>query len=246
MTKHIEKKFKYIIPKDAGVLILLDTSKETPRILMGKRNNSLTFMPGKHVFPGGRVERSDSFFAGGSALNVRDATRMSHRLTGRSGAHRSGLTQTVNNRLKSLALAAIRETFEETGYLVGTAQRTVRTHIPDIWKVFCKEGVEPDLSQLYFIARAVTPPNLAKRYDTRFFLVCASHIKKEVPLRDKEFTHLDWLSFSQAQAVDLPRITRAILEDVRFRLNTGTAFCRNRPVPYYDMGNQGLNKDFID
>jgi hypothetical protein len=40
-------------PVDAATLILMDTSGKSPKILMGKRNPNLKFMPGKYVFPGG-------------------------------------------------------------------------------------------------------------------------------------------------------------------------------------------------
>ena len=46
-------------PRDAATLIILDTAKGAPRILFGKRRMDQKFMPGKYVFPGGRVDAAD-------------------------------------------------------------------------------------------------------------------------------------------------------------------------------------------
>ena len=46
-------------PRDAATLILLDGKGKKTKILLGKRHHGHKFMPGKYVFPGGRVEASD-------------------------------------------------------------------------------------------------------------------------------------------------------------------------------------------
>ena len=40
-----------IRPRDAATLMIIDRSGKEPRVLMGKRHASHTFMPGKFVFP---------------------------------------------------------------------------------------------------------------------------------------------------------------------------------------------------
>jgi hypothetical protein len=50
----------YFRPKDAATLILIDRSGEKPKVLVGKRHDKVVFMPGKYVFPGGRVDKSDN------------------------------------------------------------------------------------------------------------------------------------------------------------------------------------------
>src|SRR4051812_12319574 len=49
----------YLRPRPAATLILLDRSGSEPTVLMGRRNPALAFMPGKFVFPGGRIEPGD-------------------------------------------------------------------------------------------------------------------------------------------------------------------------------------------
>ncbi len=46
-------------PKDAATLILVDRSGAAPKVLLGKRHARHKFMPGKFVFPGGRVDPAD-------------------------------------------------------------------------------------------------------------------------------------------------------------------------------------------
>ena len=50
----------YFRPKDAATLILIDRSGDKPKVLVGKRHDKVVFMPGKYVFPGGRVDKTDN------------------------------------------------------------------------------------------------------------------------------------------------------------------------------------------
>ena len=49
----------YVRPKDAATLILVDRSGPAPKVLLGKRHARHKFMPGRYVFPGGRVDPDD-------------------------------------------------------------------------------------------------------------------------------------------------------------------------------------------
>src|SRR5262249_56340986 len=55
-------------PKDAATLILVDRTSERPKVLLGRRHQNHKFMPGKFVFPGGRVEPADRRMAKGTHL----------------------------------------------------------------------------------------------------------------------------------------------------------------------------------
>jgi 8-oxo-dGTP pyrophosphatase MutT (NUDIX family) len=43
-------------PKDAASLILARRDQQTIRVLMGERHRKHTFLPGRFVFPGGRLD----------------------------------------------------------------------------------------------------------------------------------------------------------------------------------------------
>ena len=62
-TEKIEKEadhHPYRRPVDAATLILVDRTASTPKVLVGKRHDKVVFMPGKFVFPGGRVDKTDN------------------------------------------------------------------------------------------------------------------------------------------------------------------------------------------
>ena len=46
-------------PRDAATLIIIDSSSGEPRVLLGRRRLDMVFMPGRYVFPGGRVDPAD-------------------------------------------------------------------------------------------------------------------------------------------------------------------------------------------
>ena len=50
----------YRRPVDAATLILVDRTFAIPKVLVGKRHDNVVFMPGKFVFPGGRVDKADN------------------------------------------------------------------------------------------------------------------------------------------------------------------------------------------
>ena len=126
-------------------------------------------MPGKYVFPGGRVEA-------GTAGWLPQA-----RWTQGRGASDGRVQRPSASRGTALALAAIRETFEETGLLLGTTEYGApETRSEGPWGDFARHGVYPELDRLHFVARAITPPRRPKRFDTRFFAVDASAIAAKV------------------------------------------------------------------
>jgi len=42
--------------RDAATMLLIDRTAAVPKVLLGRRHHGHKFMPGKFVFPGGRVE----------------------------------------------------------------------------------------------------------------------------------------------------------------------------------------------
>lgn len=196
---------KRVRPRPAASVVLIDRSGAEPKILLGRRNARLAFLPGKYVFPGGRLEADDALMPASGALAERCLKRLALRRA------RS------NPPPEAFALAAIRELFEETGLLVGTPCTAFPAPVPAIWKDFCGCGFAPDLAALRFVARALTPPALPRRFDTSFFLVEAGAIAYRVDGRigdDCEFVELEWLPFAAARERDIPRITAMILQEV--------------------------------
>lgn len=149
--------------RDAASLIVFDP--KGPSILMGRRNARHAFMPNRFVFPGGRVDVADSRVQ--VALPYHPATT---RKLAASVSSRMGET-----RLRAFGVAALRETFEETGVLVGRGDLERIPKSPP-FAAFTARGLALDLSVLTFVARAITPPGRPRRYDTRFFLVARDKV----------------------------------------------------------------------
>ena len=214
-------------PRDAATLIILDHSTGRPRVLMGRRHPNQIFLPNKFVFPGGRSELSDHIVP--SACELSDHT-LSRLLLDMKG-------QPSPRRARALALAALRETYEETGILIGNPAADSDIALPasaqPIWHDFFAEGVRPALSPLTFFARAITPPGRPRRYDTRFFLVDAAHITKRTQPRDDELSDIDWYAVDNLRGLDIPNITRAIIEDLIEHLAGDAAARAAWPAPFY-------------
>ncbi len=101
-------------PKDAAALILVRRKGDALRVLMGERSARHTFLPGRFVFPGGRLDIADQ------RLLVDTDLRPEVRVKVAAG--------TTTSRARGLALAAVRETFEETGILIGRKHETALAH----------------------------------------------------------------------------------------------------------------------
>jgi 8-oxo-dGTP pyrophosphatase MutT (NUDIX family) len=223
-------------PRDASTLILLDSSGPEPKVLMGKRHQGHVFMPGRFVFPGGRIDPADRRMPVAAPLDPRAEQKLMLKIRHPSVA-----------RARALALTAIRETFEETGLLLGTKDAQTPTTPDAAWSAFTEAGVHPDLSSMHFIARAVTPPRRPRRYDTRFFTADISAIAHKVEGKvgpDAELVELVWLPLSQIkQRIELMAITELVLRDLQVQLEKG--FSHDLPVPYYHVVNGRRVRDFL-
>lgn len=206
-------------PKDAATLIVLKRGSDGYRVLMGRRSAAHSFMPGMVVFPGGRVDRCDYRAPAADELHPQVAAR----LAGQQGAA---------GKARALALAAIRETFEETGVLIGTKRGQGRSRNPS-WAAYLGCGVLPKLSALRLVARAITPPRQIRRFDARFLAVFADEIAGVRPVLDSEMEEPVWLSFGQTRDHPLPKITRVVLDDVETRLEKDPDLCPEGPASFY-------------
>lgn len=72
-----------------------------------------------------------------------------------------------------------------------------------------------------FFLRAITPPGRSRRFDTRFFCTTSQAIAHQAPNENDELLNLHWLTFGQALKMELPTITRYVLEalEEKLRLN---------------------------
>lgn len=210
---------KAVRPKDAATIVIYRDVGPRTEILMGERSGKHSFMPNTYVFPGGRVDAGDSRVIPAKDLNEDVFVRLI----------RGGCSPA---RARALAIAAIRETFEETGLLISASHGRPRKSKIDVWNQFGTETCGPDLSRLDYIARAVTPPMRKKRFNTRFFVMDGTDITGS--LQDShELLDVKWVTIEEALELDIPLITEYILTHVRTYLDTRPARDPNRPVQLF-------------
>jgi 8-oxo-dGTP pyrophosphatase MutT (NUDIX family) len=222
-------------PRDAATLMLIDRSGPQAKVLLGRRHHGHKFMPGKFVFPGGRIEALDRLMPAISELHPDTETKLIERVASPGP-----------DFARALALTAVRETAEETGLLLGEKADEPPQTPGEIWTEFAKAKVHPDLGQIHFIARAITPPRRPRRFDTRFFTADASavaHTIEGVVGPDSELVELTWVPIEEATRLDMPTITGIVLEELAARVEAGMG--HSLPVPYYFMVNQQFMRELL-
>jgi 8-oxo-dGTP pyrophosphatase MutT (NUDIX family) len=225
----------YFRPKDAATLILVDRSAATPKVLVGKRHDKVVFMPGKFVFPGGRVDKADNRIAVAAPISAALEANLL-----------KGSPRITASRARALTVAAIREACEETGLCLGRkTDSTAKLSGP--WKPFNEAGLLPDPSGLFLIARAITPPGRVRRFDTRFFTADASAITHRVEgviHPDAELVELVWVELGSKPLADLHPMTRNVLNELEKRLATGP-LSHDAPVPFFHFYGGKMHRDVL-
>ncbi|CAN7158361.1 NUDIX domain-containing protein [Phenylobacterium sp. LjRoot225] len=203
-------------PRNAATMILVRRDGPQPCVLMGRRNSRHTFMPGLWVFPGGRVDRAD--------YRVPTASDLRPEVQAVFDAHmRPGLG-------RALALAAVRETWEEAGLLMARAAPPRPGAGP--WRDFLGQGAQADLEAIDIVARAITPPAVGKRFDTWFLIAEADRlISLERQADCGELDEIAWVGFDEALDLKLPNVTRFVLSEAVARLADP-----DRPRPFLKFG----------
>jgi 8-oxo-dGTP pyrophosphatase MutT (NUDIX family) len=187
-------------PRPASTILLLRDSKARKEIevFMMVRHYEIDFNSGALVFPGGSVDKGDKeiiakpeLYSGGEGLDAADL---------------------------SFRIAAIRETFEESGILLARpkgskslvdakrAGELEAAHRADLCankitfpEVLTDNGMLLALDELVPYAHWITPEGMPKRFDTWFFLAAAP--PEQAGRHDgKESTDSIWVSPREALA----------------------------------------------
>lgn len=192
-------------PRHAASLVLLRRDADATRVLMGRRAPKNRFMPDVFVFPGGGVQREDARADAKSELRPEVANKLCERATPKMA--------------RALGVAALRETYEETGLVVGTPTGT--------------ETLEPDLATIDFFFRAVTPRQNPIRFHARFFFceaVCATGDVRS----NGELLDLGWRTIDEALALPLVDVTEEVLKETRRRAEGEVA----PRIPFFSYRNR--------
>ncbi|HEY0941732.1 MAG TPA: hypothetical protein VGE08_16650 [Steroidobacter sp.] len=191
------------VPRDAASVLLLREQADDIEVLLTRRHENMAFMGGMWVFPGGTLCPADS-----SAEVLRlipdSARSQCHHLQDLEG---NALPEAT---CMALAIAAIRETFEESGVLLATTadghhaddQRLTRLQQrrraivsqPQLFATLLQEEhLHFDVAALVYWSHWITPSAVSKRFDTRFFL--ASLPPEQHAVVDTiEATEMKWMT----------------------------------------------------
>ena len=163
-----------VVPVPAATVVLLRPGPEGPEVLLTRRPDSMAFAAGLHVFPGGRLDPIDA----------------DPRLVARARGPRDDPDFLISHRI-----AAIRETWEEVGVLLGAGRvrrveadaaetaadaetadeggrdQRVSPRTAETFVALCDRlDLELPTDELVEVARWTTPRVFPRRFDTRFFV----------------------------------------------------------------------------
>jgi len=172
-------------PKDAASLVLIRSRGSHAEVLMGRRARRHRFLPDVYVFPGGRVDPGDHRIAPLTPLRAEVARLLERNAT--------------PGRARALAVAAVRETWEETGLALGTLSAG---------------ALRPALDALDHIMRAITPTASPIRFHARFFVADGARLNG-VLRGNGELLDLDWRPIEACLALPLADITEFVLGELR-------------------------------
>lgn len=197
-----------VVPKDAASVLLLRDAPDGGgiEVLMVKRHERSDFAASMHVFPGGAVEDPD---CGEEAAGL---------CAGMGPDEAASVLADAPSPQRALGIlvAAIRETFEETGILLArdasggivdcrgeTAERfaayreEMRRGRLSFPQMVARERLELAVDRLTYFAHWITPEISPIRYDTRFFLAPAPPCQVAAQ-DDVEVTGHLWVSPAEA------------------------------------------------
>lgn len=168
------------IPAATIVIFRNGPAGQPPEILMTIRSRNMVFAGGMAVFPGGRVDEADFDLA-------------------RTMAGSDDVDEIANQ------IAAVRETLEETGLAIGlhgeiNAERARKARerlleVKALAPVLEEFGWSLDLTQMTPFARWYPKnENIARVYDTRFYLANLGTGEVDIEADLSENTHLFWTS----------------------------------------------------
>jgi 8-oxo-dGTP pyrophosphatase MutT (NUDIX family) len=186
-------------PRDAASLILLRGEGSRLEVLAGRRPLTVKFMPGVYVFPGGAIDPPDRI-----AWGVETGT------------------EALGPKLTRAARAALRETWEEAGVLIGRPGRlAAQTARVPVEQAYAERGLVAAMDVLTYVGRAITPSHSFRRFNTRFFLGDGNDVHG-APVASEELEDVGWHSVRHEAFESFRDVTRFMLARA-IALRQGTA-----------------------
>jgi len=225
------------IPTRPASTVVLLRPADPFEVFLVRRSDSIAFMGGAHVFPGGRVDEDDR-------LHDIDALSVG------AEAVAARISDVPRDVAIAHHVAAVRELFEEAGVLLARPldaelMPTLEQYRRDLLAgtitfadIIRREQLRLALDELAYFAHWVTPEIETRRFDTRFFVARAPD--GQTPVHDAgETSHSEWLpplgAIEQCRrgAISLPPPTWTTLSMLsRFgSIDEVFAWARQKPIP---------------
>lgn len=197
-------------PHPAATLVCCNVTTKWPyKVLLLRRSDRSAFLPGAYVFPGGRLEKKDTFFATWLKSDQQNYQRLSSYFPS-------------NYPFLDLLACALRESLEEAGLSLA---KVWKNNIPTSLESFMLESIieqrtfpaeRAELGHIWPLSWWITPAGEKRRFDTHFFLGLTETEEIVETLHETEKPR--WLDPREALAlyekgtIFLAPPTRAVLE----------------------------------
>lgn len=188
-----------VTPKDAATIAVVRDGEAGLEVFLMRRQTSMAFAAGMYVFPGGGVHEPD-------AQDIR--------WVGPDASHFASRFATTPQLAHALVVAAVRETFEETGVLLAGPDEYEVVHDVSIYHEARRALEQHELTFAEFLSDAglalradllgawshwITPTYEPRRYDTKFF-VAALPAGQRIDQVSGEAAHALWAPISEVLA----------------------------------------------
>ncbi len=190
-TMELKPEVPFVTPRQAATVVMLRDGSTGLEVFLVKRHGLSDVLGGAYVFPGGKLDESDTQVDAATHLD-QDATHLHAAL---------GEPDIAPSHATGLYVAALREAFEESGVLFtanAAAAHAAQAQAPSLPfnQLLAQLGLRLQTSAVLPWARWITPqvpPHTAKRFDTRFF-VAAAPSDQEARHDNHEATESVWLA----------------------------------------------------
>ncbi|GAC1348911.1 MAG: NUDIX hydrolase [Vulcanimicrobiaceae bacterium] len=179
------------VPRPAATVILVRPQAGGIGVYLTRRSSRSRFMPGAFVFPGGAVDEAD-----------------------RSYARAAGIGPLPGGAAPEIAVAALRELFEEAGILLARDERGTQVPLAPgesaalraelaagdpFARILERRALSLDVAALAYYSNWITPENEPIRFDAHFFIARAP--SGQIAAADAVEVHDGvWLSAADALA----------------------------------------------
>jgi len=231
-----------VTPIPAATIVPIRTNEVGElEVFLMQRHRNTAFMGGAFVFPGGKLDPGDHALVQSARTNSFSAETCLALL---------GPSESISTaEAKALFIAALRETFEEAGILLGTssassaARQAARKRLQErlatstFDEVLTALDAHLELARLIPISRWVTPAVEKRRFDARFFLAEVLHTDDAPSPDDHETVSQMWVTplaaieKHLAGMIDLPPPTLRTLELLPNRVDVALTQARASQPP---------------